>query len=147
MAILRAAADSARRSRMPHLAVSVSPGQAAGLVSAVKARVEAEGHTIGTVIVILREDGTRDGMLRAVLSELDDELRHRGFRFRLVTREADLRQQMADLGQGAAAGRLAVHETLRSAVLASYAELPGPGLVTSAVRTALVAHAEPLIAS
>jgi hypothetical protein len=123
--------------------VTAAPGQSRELTGAVTARVAAEGAEVGTIIVIVRGEGDRDAALPGALRALDGELHQAGIRLRLVTADSQLRRQLAG-GRPSVTGPLDVHATLRTALLASYAELPGPGLVTSSVRIALARQAEAL---
>ena len=125
-----------------YVAMTAVPGQSKELAGAVTACVAAEGAEVGTIIVIVRGQGDRDAALPGALRALDGELHQAGIRLRLVTADSHLRRQLAEPGGPGAAGPLDVHATLRTALLASYAELPGPGVVTSSVRTALARQAE-----
>ena len=99
------------------------------------------------VAVVLTVDGDppADGTLRDALNALQHSLRAADARLVLVAGEETVRKYLAQAGPEASPGPLAVHPTQRSAVLASYAELSGPGLVTPAIRAALTSPAEPLV--
>jgi hypothetical protein len=55
-----------------------------------------------------------------------------------------VRNRLREAGLTQRLGPEAIHPSLRAAVLASYAALPGPGLVTTDVRAALTEPAESL---
>ena len=68
-----------------------------------------------------------------------------GTRLRVVVSSKQARELFRDTGLTHRLGARAIHQSLRAAVLAAYAELPGPGLVTPGIRDALARPAEPLV--
>jgi hypothetical protein len=115
------------------------------LAIAVTARVAACADGASTVILTLESDPPPDRTMREALYALQDRLCASGIRLRLVVGASKVRRYLEQAEPDSAAGRLAVHPTTRTAVLASYAELSGPGLVTGSVRAALVAPSERLV--
>jgi hypothetical protein len=73
---------------------------------------------------------------------LHDRLALLGTKLRLAAGTRALREALAAGGVTARVGADAVHPSFRSAVLATYATLPGPGLVTGQVKAALEMEAE-----
>jgi hypothetical protein len=127
------------------LTVTVNSGQACELPGAVAARLAGCEHRTAAVILTVGGDPPADGTLRDALNALQHSLRALGAQLVLVAGEAAVRKYLEQAGPEASASALAVHPTQRSAVLASYAELSGPGLVTPAIRAALTSPAEPLM--
>jgi len=89
---------------------------------------------------MLEGDPPVDATVREALNRLNGELAGRELRMYLVAGNSQLREYPAKAGPKA----LAVHPTMRAAVLASYAGLSGPGLVTASARAALTDPPEPL---
>jgi anti-anti-sigma regulatory factor len=118
------------------LSGAVPPGRGGELATAVLARTAESG---GAATVVLELAGTVeiDAAGRAALCSLHTELRALGTSLRLVVAARAARD-------GLRGGGLAVHPSMRCAVLAAYAELPGPGLVTPGIRAALAEQPEPL---
>lgn len=127
------------------LTVTANAGPACELAEAVAARLA--GCECRAVAVVLTVDGDppADGTLRDALNALQHSLRAADARLVLVAGEETVRKYLAQAGPEASPAPLAVHPTQRSAVLASYAELSGPGLMTPAIRAALTSPAEPLV--
>ena len=124
------------------LAVTVRPSQTDDTTSTVLARAAESGARAGTVVLVL--DGAVDiGCLEALCS-LQERLRARGMGLRLAIRPAEPLRQLRRETASTSVTSLAIHPTLRSALLAAYAARPGPGLVTAQVRSALSVSAEPL---
>lgn len=130
--------------RLPVLPVTIAAdaGHTGHLTDVVTARVTACAGEVGTVIVALTGDMRPDDTVREDLYALYRHLNMSGIRLHLVTSRDDWRRFLVQDGQKGTLDPLAVYPTLRSAVLASYAKLPGPGLVTGAVRAALAASTE-----
>lgn len=123
------------------LAITLPAGGADGLADAVMARVAAGEGQMSTVILTLEGDPPADDTVREALDGLHHGLRESGTRLCLVAEADNMRRYL----QPAGPDPLNVYPTLRSAVLASYAELSGPGLVTAAIRDTLAAPSEPLL--
>jgi uncharacterized membrane protein len=122
------------------LAATLAAGQGAGLVSAVLARV-ASGRPVGTVVLELENTTAIGDDGRDALHGLGGRLAGLGIRLRLAIVSPQVRGRwLAD----SRTGPLPVHPSLRCAVLACYAMLPGPGLVTGPIRTDLERPAEQL---
>ncbi len=122
------------------LAATLQPGQASDLSGAVLARLAESGYGAETVVLALDGDIDAD-RLKAVCS-LHECLRAHGTRLRLVIEANEAAGQPQAPAASEAAAPLMIHPSLRSAVLAAYAALPGPGLVDAQVRTALSVPAE-----
>jgi hypothetical protein len=139
--------QSGQRRPLPILALActVEAGQAAGVIGAVLTRVLAERCPPGTVILDLgaAADLGDDGC--GALHGLLDRLAGCGITVRLAGASAKLRAQLDDGGVASRLGRGGVQPSLRAALLAVYAELPGPGLVTPDIRAALATPAEPVV--
>jgi hypothetical protein len=127
------------------LTVTVDTGQAGQLPAAVAARLADCDCQAVTVVLTIDGDPPADDTLRAALDVLQHGLRAQGARLVLVPGTGTVRKYLEQTGPEAPPSPLAVYPTERSAVLASYAELVGPGLVTGAIRAALTAPAEPLV--
>jgi hypothetical protein len=124
------------------LAVTVGPSQSDDTTSTVLAYAAESGARAGTVILAL--DGAVDvGCLEALCS-LQERLRVRGMGLRLAIRPEEPLRHVRKGTASPPVTSLAIHPTLRSALLATYAARPGPGLVTAQVRAALSVSAEPL---
>ena len=136
------------RRRMPvlglRLASTLQPGQAGLLTDTVLARVLGRGREVGTVVLDLTAAGDIDADGCAALHGLHDRLRSIGTRLRVVAAAGKLRDRLGEAGLTHRIGPEAIHPSLRAAVLATYAALPGPGLVTADVRAALAMPAEAL---
>lgn len=126
------------------LRITLAPGLAEVLAEAVLARVLAGNRAVGTLVLDLGTGAEIDAATCDALHALDDRLRALGTRLRLVTGSAQVRDRLRDSGLNHRLGSEAIHPSLRAAVLASYAGLPGPGLVTAEIRAAMAAPAEPL---
>jgi uncharacterized membrane protein len=125
------------------LTVPLSPGQAHGLASAVLARLALAGKDVWTVVLEVQGAAELDAIGWEELCRLHDQLRRRRTRLTLVIAARQAREELLERSRRVMAG-VAVHHSVRSAVLAAYSELPGPGLVTSEIRIAMTAPAEPL---
>ncbi len=116
------------------LPCQLSAGIAEAVVGAVCRRVWAASPPAYAVILDLGatrelDEGTRSGLrrLHRVLAEAQVDLR-------LALPESDARTALASDGTPDALPQDAVYATVRSASLAALAEIPGPALVSSAVR-------------
>jgi anti-anti-sigma regulatory factor len=125
------------------LTSTLQPGEAGLLADSVLARVVGGGCEVGTVVLDLTtaDDIGTDGC--TALHALHDSLRSVGTQLRVVARGA-VRDRLREAGLTQRLAPGAIHPSLRAAVLASYAALPGPGLVTTDVRAALAEPAESL---
>jgi hypothetical protein len=119
------------------LSISLEADRAHRLVDAILDRVLGSALPVGTVILDLRAGADLDADSGAALVSLHHRLASMGTRLRIATacRQLAGRLREADLPQHLGAD--AIHDSVRSAVLATYAALPGPGLVTAQVRAAL----------
>jgi hypothetical protein len=105
------------------------------LADAVNARLRAA--PAGTVVLDLSETAVIGDRVRTVLQLLDSRLEHEGVRLRLVVPEAGAHAALQASSAGRAIGRDALHTSVRTAILATYAALPGPASVTPALRMLL----------
>jgi hypothetical protein len=78
----------------------------------------------------------------AVILSVHQRLTAIGTRLRLAASARGLADCLTDAGITQQLGRDAIHPSFRSAVLATYAALPGPGLVLGRIKTALETEAE-----
>jgi hypothetical protein len=136
---------SPRAGGSPHLSLSCSlaPGRAWPAASAALARVLGSPPPPRVVILELTV-AELDSDAGAALGWLRDRLRRAGSRLWLAAASGPAGQQLQQAGAAEWLGPDAVHRSLRAAVLAVYAALPGPGLVTADMRAALTTPAEPL---
>lgn len=81
----------------------------------------------------------------AALGWLHERLHGHGSRLWLAAAPRAVSEQFDENGLTGMLGAAAIHPSRRAAVLAAFAALPGPGLVTSPVREALTAEPEPLL--
>jgi hypothetical protein len=114
------------------------------LPDAVVARLAGWQGAAATVVLTVSGDPPADGTLRDALNALHCSLRTSGARLVLVAEAGTVRKYLEQATPEASPSSLPVHPTQRSAVLACYAKLSGPGLVTPAIRAALTSPAEPL---
>jgi hypothetical protein len=131
------------RLRILRLSGAAPPGQAGMLATAVLARL-ADYGTAATVVLELEGAREIDAAGREALCFLHAALRARGSSLRVVVAARHAREALCGGGPGPSADGLAVHPSMRSAVLAAYAELPGPGLVDAGVLADLAEPPEPL---
>jgi hypothetical protein len=125
------------------LTSALQPGEAGLLTDSVLARVLGGGCQVGTVVLDLTTADDIDADGCTALHALHDSLRSIGTQLRLVAHGA-VRDRLREAGLTQRLGPGAIHPSLRAAVLASYAALPGPGLVTTDVRAALMEPGESL---
>ncbi len=108
---------------------------AGALADAVNARLGVA--PAGTVVLDLSETPVIGDRVRAALQSLDRRLGHEGVRLRLVVPEAEAHAALQAGNAGRAIRRDALHTSVRTAILATYAALPGPASVTPALRMLL----------
>lgn len=139
----RPAAAAAAPGGVPvlRIACNLTEAQADGLAEAVLARL-AGPRTVGTVVLELGGAGLDDGTRRA-LCELREALRRRGTGLRLVVTSREAREDLAAAAEHRI-GQDAVHDCARAAMLAAFAQAPGPGLVGAVMRDALAAPPDTL---
>jgi anti-anti-sigma regulatory factor len=123
------------------LVCTLTDDGAAGLEQAVLARLA--GRTVGTVVLDLSGCADLDDDSRRALCELRTALRHRGTGLRLVVTSREAREELAAAAEHRI-GQDAVHDCARAAMLAAFAQAPGPGLVGAGMRDALAAPPDTL---
>jgi len=119
------------------LACSRADDLGGGLAEAVLARL-AGLRTVGTVVLDLDGAASLDDGSRRALCELREALRRRGTGLRLVVTSREAREDLAAATEHRI-GQEAVHDCARGAMLAAFAQAPGPGLVGAVLRDALAA--------
>jgi len=112
-------------------------GTADALVDAVGARLRAATPPACTVVIDLAATPAVDDGARAALLSLCGLLAQSHARLRLVVPGAQVRAALCSDGTATAIGPDALHTSVRAALLAAHAELPGPALVTPAMRSLL----------
>jgi hypothetical protein len=121
---------------------SLVDGRSSGLADAILRRVLRCGCPVGTVVLDLGAATTiHPGDCAAIVS-VHERLTAIDTRLRLACGARKVLDALADGGVFHQLGRDAIHPSFRSAVLATYAELPGPGLVMGRVKAALETQAE-----
>jgi anti-anti-sigma regulatory factor len=115
------------------------------LVDAVDARLRAAMPPAHAVVLDLSATLAVDDRARAALISLCDLLSASHARLRLVLPEAGARATLSKGGVANAIGLDALHTSVRAAILAAHASLPGPALVTPAMRALLVQPPELLL--
>lgn len=140
----RSAAAAAVPGGVPvlRLACNLTDDLADGLAEAVLARL-TDLQTVGTVVLDLGSAAILDDGSRQALCELREALRRRGTGLRIVVTSREARQDLAAATEHRI-GRDAVHDCARAAMLAAFAQAPGPGLVGAVLRDALAAPADTL---
>jgi hypothetical protein len=141
---------TARRRALTQLAclgMSMPPDGSPGsrLADAVLRRVLSCGCPVGTVVLDLGPATMIDAGGCAALLSVHQRLTAIGTRLRLVASSPGLLDCLAGTDVLEQLGRDAIHPSFRAAVLASYAALPGPGLVVGRVKAALETQAEPIV--
>ena len=146
-----------RRARAPTTAVSATPSAAAvpggvpvlrlvcdltddrsdGLDEAVLARL-AGLRAVGTIVLDLGTGAGLNDDFRQALCELQAALQRRGTGLRLVVTSREARADLAAAGEHRICPET-VHDFARAAMLAAFAQAPGPGLVGAVMRDALAA--------
>jgi len=110
---------------------------AEALLDAVSARVRAAMPAAYEVVLDLTDTPAVDDGARTALLSLGDLLVKSQTRLRLVLPDAEARAGLCDGGTAGAIGADALHTSVRAAVLAAHAALPGPALVTPSLRMLL----------
>jgi MFS superfamily sulfate permease-like transporter len=124
------------------LACNLTGGLADGLAEAVLGRVAGQ-WAVGTVVLDLGGGGDLDDGSRQALCDLREALRQRGIGLRLVVASREAREGLAAATEHQI-GQEAVHDCARAAMLAAFAQAPGPGLVGTVMRDALAAPPDAL---
>ena len=119
------------------LTCQLSSGTAADVVQAVIDRVHAAGPPPCIVVLDLRHTRAIDDDARRALQVLHDVLAQGQSRLRLAHPAAEARATLTVDGPLGTISPEDVHGSLRQALLAAIASLPGPALVTSATRRLL----------
>jgi hypothetical protein len=112
------------------------------LTDTVIARLAFSAAPTGTVVLDLSASAAVDDRGRAALQSLQRRLAELTIRLRLVVPEPDAYATLKRDGTGIEPD--ALHITVRTAVLAAHADLPGPAAVTPALRTLLAQPPEPM---
>ena len=139
-----AAATAAAPGGLPvlRLVCNLTDERANGLDEAVLARL-AELRAVGTVVLDLGSGVGLDDDSRQALCELREVLRRRGMGLRLVVTSREARADLAAATEHRI-GQEGVHDCARAAMLAAFAQAPGPGLVGAVMRDALAAPPDTL---
>jgi MFS superfamily sulfate permease-like transporter len=124
------------------LVCNLTDDRADGLPEAVLARL-AELRAVGTVVLDLGDGIGLDDDFRQALCELREVLRRRGTVLRLVVASRQARADLAAVTEHRI-GKEEVHDCARAAMLAAFAQAPGPGLVGAVLRDALAAPPDTL---
>ena len=124
------------------LACTLTGDRAASLDQAVLARL-AGLRAVGTVVLDLGTGAGLDHDSRQALCELRALLQGRGADLRLVVTSREAREDLAAAAEHRI-GPEVVHDCARAAMLAAFAQAPGPGLVGAALRDALAAPPDTL---
>jgi len=122
--------------------ISLTGGPGSRLPDAVLRRVLGCGCPVGTVVLDLGTATELDPDGCAALLAVHQRLTAIGTRLRLATPARGLLDSLAGTEVLDLLGRDTVHPSFRAAVLATYAALPGPGLVVGRVKSALATEAE-----
>ena len=122
--------------------IPLDGGQGGRLADAVLHRVLGCGCPVGTVVVDLGAAAELDADGCAALLAVHQRLTAIGTRLRLAASTRGLLDSLGGTEVLEQLGRDAVHPSFRAAVLATYAALPGPGLVMGQVKSALEVQAE-----
>ena len=140
----RPAARDAVPGGMPvlRLVCDLTGDRADGVDQAVLARL-AGLRAVGTVVLDLGSGAGLDDDFRQALCELRAALRRRGTGLRLVVTTREARQELAAATEHRI-GPEVVHDCARAAMLAAFAQAPGPGLVGAVLRDALAAPPDTL---
>ena len=138
------AATRQARAQLTCLAVTsaLDGGQGSRLADAIVRRVLHCGCPVGTVVLDLGPVSSLDAEACAAIVSVHQRLTAIGTRLRLAATARGLLDCLTDAGITQQIGRDAIHPSFRSAVLATYAALPGPGLVLGRIKTALEIEAE-----
>jgi hypothetical protein len=117
-----------------------------GLADAILRRVLSCGCPVTAVILDLGPATAIDEAACAAILAVSERLAAVGTRLRVAAGARGVPAGLADEAVCQRLGRDAVHPSFRSAVLATYAALPGPGLVMGRVKSALDMEAEVIAA-
>ena len=120
----------------------VADGCGQAFIDAVRGRALAGQQQAAAVVLDLSAAGALDSSWCAVLVALNDSLRPGGTRLRLAGVPARLLPGLQEADVCQHIGADAIHPSVRSALLAIHAALPGPGLVTAPVRASLARCAD-----
>jgi MFS superfamily sulfate permease-like transporter len=112
-------------------------GTADALLDAVSDRTRAATPAVYAVVLDLSDTSAVDDGAREALQSLWDLLKKSHARLRLVVPEPEARAELCGDGAANAIGLDAFHTSVRAAMLAAHAALPGPALLTPAMRTIL----------
>jgi hypothetical protein len=126
------------------LSISLATGQTQRLADRIFDRVLSCAGPVGTVVLDVRTASDIDADSRAALLALHGRLGSLGTQLRIATASHQLAVRLRQVGLPEQLSPDAIHDSFRSAVLAAYAALPGPGLVTAQVRAALDTPLEPV---
>jgi anti-anti-sigma regulatory factor len=139
-----AAATAAAPGGLPvlRLVCDLTDERASGLDEAVLARL-AGFQAVGTVVLDLGSGMGLSDVSRQALCELRAALQRRGTGLRLVVTSREAREDLAAPAERRI-GPEAVHDCARAAMLAAFAQAPGPGLVGAVLRDALAAPPDTL---
>ena len=138
-----AARDRRQAGRAPgqvmclRLSGQLCAGTTGALLDAVVARIGAAMPPVAAVVLDLSDTPDVDDGARAGLLSLCGLLAQSHTRLRLVLPEAATCLALGSDDAASTAGLDALHTTVRAALLAAHAALPGPALVTPALRTLL----------
>jgi hypothetical protein len=124
------------------LTCALTGDQIDGLVPGVLARL-AGFQRVGTVVLELGGGADLDHGARQALCGLRSLLRRRDTDLRLVITSRQARDALAAAGEHQL-GPDVVYDCARAAMLAAYAQVPGPGLVDGVMRAALAAPPDTL---
>jgi anti-anti-sigma regulatory factor len=124
------------------LACTLTSDRAGSLDQAVLARL-AGLRAVGTVVLDLGTGAGLDRDSRRALCELRALLQCRGADLRLVVTSREAREDLTAAAEHRI-GPEVVHDCARAAMLAAFAQAPGPGLVGAALRDALAAPPDTL---
>ena len=119
------------------LVCTLTGDRAEALEEAVLARLTGRA-AVGTVVLDLGSGAGLDDDSRRAVCELQAMLRRRGTGLRLVVTSREAREDLAAAVEHRI-GSEAVHDCARAAMLAAFAQAPGPGLVDAVMRDALAA--------
>lgn len=119
-------------------------GTAGALAAAVGDRVRAVMPPACAVVLDVSATPDVDDAAQAALLSLCDILSESRTRLWLVVPGAEARARLCRGGTASAIGLDALHTSVRAAILAAHAALPGPALVTAAMRALLTQPPEPL---
>jgi MFS superfamily sulfate permease-like transporter len=113
-------------------------GTADALLDAVSDRTRAATPAVYAVVLDLSDTSAVDDGAREALRSLWDLLNESHARLRLVVPEPEARAELCGDGAANAIRPDAFHASVRAAMLAAHAALPGPALLTPAMRAILM---------